>query len=155
MLPKGPVVGLLAAMAGLMVMAVPAEAALCYARDYDAAHLVKHVEQRVTRITVRLLADNGSGIGIGLWFRGDKRQWWAGGGCRQQGAVFTCTLDGDGGKLTATQNAKGIRLDVPGAGIQVEHPDAQGNASFQAVDGPEHRVFLLWPAPEAACEPQN
>ena len=155
MFPKGRFVGVFAVMAGLVAMAGPAEASLCYARDYDTVHLVKHVDQRVTRITVRLLADNGTGIGIGLWFRGDKRQWWAGGGCRQQGAVFTCTLDGDGGKLTATQNAKGIRLDVPGAGIQVEHPDAQGNASFQAVDGPEHRVFLLWPAPEATCEPQN
>lgn len=143
------------ALAGLPFATKPAEAALCYARDYDKAHLAKHVEQRVTRITVRLQADNGSGIGVGLWFRGDKRQWWAGGGCRQQGAEFACTLDGDGGKLTATQTAKGIRLDVPVAGIQVEHPDSAGNASFQAVDGPEHRVFLLWPAPEATCEPQN
>ena len=82
MFPKGRFVGGVAVMAGLVVMAGPAEASLCYARDYDTAHLVKHVDQRVTRITVRLLADNGSGIGVGLWFRGDKRQWWAGGGCR-------------------------------------------------------------------------
>ncbi len=143
---------------GLCLLALaplPAQAALCYARDYDNAHLVKHVEQRVTRITVRLMADNGSGIGVGMWFRGDKRQWWAGGGCKQQEKVFSCVLDGDGGMLTATQNAKGIRLDVPASGLQVEHPDTQGSASFQTVDGPEHRVFLLWPAPEGDCDPEN
>lgn len=154
MFPKGLLVCGFAVSTALAATA-PATAALCYARDYDNAHLIKHIDQRVTRITVRLLADNGTGVGVGLWFRGDKRQWWAGGGCKQQGQTFTCTLDGDGGTLKATQNAKGIRLDVPEAGLQVEHPDAQGNASFQTVDGPEHRIFLLWPAPEAACQPEN
>ena len=138
-----------------LLTASPALAAHCYARDYDAAHLAKHVDQRVTRITVRLQADNGSGVGVAMWFRGDRRQWWAGGGCKQQGGQFLCTLDGDGGSLTATQSPKGIRLDLPATGIQVEHPDAQGNASFQAVNGPEHRIFLLAPAPEHTCQPQD
>lgn len=154
MIPRGLLV-IACALPAFLAAAGPASAVLCYARDYDTAHLVKHVDQRVTRITVRLLADNGTGVGVGMWFRGDKRQWWAGGGCRQQGKVFSCVLDGDGGRLVATQNARGIRLDLPEAGVQVEHPDAQGSASFQTVDGPEHRIFLLSPAPETECEPQN
>lgn len=152
--------GLAVAVAGLVPWLAAAEeigrtldAGACFRRDYDAAHLTRHPDQRVTTIAVsrdttapetRLLV-----LAVRVSLR-DSGEIFAGTAyCEPRGAGLSCGMEGDAGGFTLTP-AKG------GAVLLTVGPDGmgfEGAMRFAFVSGTsgDDRVFRLPAALPARC----
>lgn len=132
----------------------------CFERVYDAGHLAQHPAQTVRRITAQIqpaVEDSGfkNSVGIGVWFRNDKRQWWAGANCNSSGADFKCIVDGDeAGELRLTQRSGQLRIELTSS-LQVEIETSDGDSVPKRVTGAENRVFLLSPTANGHCGVQR
>lgn len=149
------------ALAAIVMSTSPAAAQTatfgCYERIYSADHLAKNATQTVRRISVDISKFDGdpdvgmsASAGLIAEFKGDRRQWVAGGGCKAEGGALVCGMDGDAGQAVLRADAAGLRLEIPSY-VSVEGDLPNGDLDHRAIRGAEHRVFLLAPARKSAC----
>lgn len=131
----------------------------CYARSYSAAHLKEHPAQRVAKIEIDMAKENPDGkpiteeaieLGFGVQLK-TSPEWYTNVAiCKSAGPEMNCFLEGDGGSFTLTAAEGGsLRLKTGDYGLAIE-----GEKDFMELPGDkgDDRVFVLPPAPQAACD---
>ena len=141
---------------------------VCYARSYDAVHLVAHPKQTVRRIQVdfdqswrddpksrNTAADFQPGITFrlkrsGEWYSDELY-------CKTAAGEFDCYLDADGGTIRMTPDGDALRLDVTAGGGGTDQIAVEGMKDFGTFGGPrsDDRVFLLQRTDRALCHFEN
>lgn len=136
----------------------------CYARNYDAAHLVRHPRQTVARLALNYVPQNADGkpntparfeLGFGFALKGSSAAYDGNAICTSKSGGFDCSLEGDGGLFRLTPQGVGLRLAVVNRGgtdagenqINVEGEDFGGFGK----PGGDDLVFDLIPAQGGAC----
>jgi len=129
-----------------------ADLGTCYARHYDDAHLRSHPKQRVA--SVYLFAGDHSDepgrahfdavLDFGFTLR-DGESYAAVAYCEGE----SCSLEGDMGSFTVSAGRDdGLRLEI-GDFVEIEGKAGTSGNLAESDD----RVFLLYPARPAACDP--
>lgn len=119
----------------------------CWARDYDAAHLAAHPDQRVVSITLGPSTVSGTVDGetvhrLVVRLRGPDTVATATAYCSGTGAM-DCGIEGDGGVFTLTPDGASVLLRVGEYGLWLE--GAAGAVELSGTSG-DDRVFRLDPA---------
>lgn len=159
------------AITGLCLLALPALAqdpaalqpgqSLCWARDYDIAHMKAHPGQTITRMSLSISREpeiEDLIFIIGVRQRGTTEDWTNSGGCRLGAdGRLDCYIECDGG---------GFHLKVEKTGSLLLQNDRQGFAILSCSEGEElavepdtawiapteeHKAFRLQPAADTAC----
>jgi hypothetical protein len=136
----------------------------CWSRVYDAAHLAKHLGQKVTAITLSIAArDGASGDAPGDYrakltaLMRDKPDTYSNPGgsrCVASGEMLSCFTDGFFlGKFSLEHAGKNMKLAISGADEHVALVPGVDLSSFVVLspENPEHTLFLLNPAPAKTC----
>lgn len=141
---------------------------LCYSRTYDAEHLRRHPEQRVTAMTLAIRyhrhePDRWNPKGQRNYYfavvarvRGERSRLIGTGECFGNGESISCSQECDGGAFTATRHASGdLLLDLTTRGrLRMTRGCGGGDDEEDTVDltpGTDDRVFRLSPAPARVC----
>jgi hypothetical protein len=131
------------------------DAPFCFARNYDAAHLADHPDQRVTAITIsqhREIPQNaadGMVLLVRVMLRGTNEVWSGAAYC-QVGKMADCGMEGDSGTFAIEpREGDSILLSVGRYGITFE-----GQSDFITLhsDRGDDRSFLLRRAALSACQ---
>ena len=137
---------------------------VCYARNYDEAHLAAHPRQTVRRIMVEYdhrahedadpentAAKFIAGIGFmlrhsGGWYTQELF-------CKTVGGYFDCYLDADGGSIRLTPDRDALRLHVIGGGGGTDSIVVEGASGFGKFGAPgsDDRAFVLPRADRKFC----
>jgi hypothetical protein len=136
----------------------------CWARVYDAVHLSKHPEQKVSAMTLSISARDGeSGDAPGKYLAKvtallrDKPDSYANPGgsrCVVSGDKLSCFTDGFFlGKFSVERAGKNLKLAISSADEHLALVPGVDLAAFTVLSpqNPEHTLFLLNPAPAKTC----
>lgn len=132
----------------------------CFQRSYDAAHLKKHPDQKVTNLALYLDYRKFDGVtvpvygfGIAVKRRGDPRTGMNGGTCFDMEKGVACHIDCDGGGMLLRKSRSGaLLLDMThnwGLALMSCGDDSVEMEAF--VAGKDDKLFRLDPAPLEAC----
>jgi hypothetical protein len=137
----------IAVLWGLLWAAPVVQAAVCYERSYDQAHLKKHALQEITKM--RLILDGGQKLTgrIEAAFRESSSYRGSRVECRVETRATRCEILADGGGFEFTATSKGIRL-VNTSTMRFGDEDDGISIGSEA----EHRVFLLFDVSNNACQ---
>lgn len=135
----------------------------CWTHIYDAAHLNKHSGQKVTAMTLAISTREPAGdsdpgkylakVTAKMRNAGDTYSNLDGSRCSLAGDRLSCVTDGFFvGQFSLEPAAKNMKLALHGT----EHIALVPGVDLEAFvvlspDNPEHALFLLQPAPAAAC----
>lgn len=125
----------------------------CFARAYDREHLARNPRQRVVAIhlvreRVEVAAENSSRrftVRVGFRLRSGTETFSTLAICSPAGDGAACAGEGDTGSFRIAPSADGLRLTI--ARLEVEGESGSSPDLARSDD----RVFLLRPAPAAAC----
>ncbi len=154
---EGPLASLLAPEPGKRI---------CFARDYDAAHMASHPQQRVRSMSFRLayhahepdaFYPNGQRT---YYFRlaatlRDGEALSTGGACvpaGEHGEVIRCGVDDDGGAVLIRPEAGGrLTVDLEATG-RIRMSAGDGEETGEVIEpGVDDRTFLLAERPDDEC----
>jgi hypothetical protein len=122
----------------------------CFARVYDAAHLARNPDQRVTFISLRRDVEAPASensrrrftVAIHFRTRDSRERFEVNGICTTRGEVADCGGEGDTGAFRLSLTGSAIRMAV--SRLEVEGLDGDLAQS-------DDRVFLIGPAAASAC----
>jgi hypothetical protein len=138
---------------GLSGALFPSDAS-CYLRQYSAAHLAAHPDQRVTQIALGPWGpawgkDRDLVLTVAVYLTGDAERYSGAAWCRDAGPYLHCRMEGDAGSFALEAAAgRALRMTLTGDGIGFEGPRDFVELSARTGDD---RVFLIPPVPADAC----
>jgi hypothetical protein len=131
----------------------------CFARTYEAGHLARHPQQKVTSMTLLVSAEKSDEDGelnyafqMGLRLRGQKSGAFdTGGGCGHTrvsegtgGLVrLECGVDCDGGGLTVEVAGQNKPVIVRLESVRISRSAKSGNQEAYRLESADDRVFRL------------
>lgn len=130
----------------------------CYARTYDPAHLAAHAGQRVTALAVRVTkATDPSAAAtadVTAKLKGSPWTWVTGGDCKPQAGALLCDFQETGAAARLSRQGGGLRMAAVGSLVldAEGHETGGGERTLATLSTVEDGLFLLTPAPAAACE---
>jgi len=140
----------------------------CFVRDYDAAHLAKHPQQKVAAMKLLVTAEQvpedenlNHSFTLGLKFRHKAGDFRSGGHCGHANASesesskehFGCSVDCDGGGIEVELSADAKSTIVRVGSVSIwdhKKPDDENRLSLDG--GADDRVFRLDRAPLEMCK---
>ncbi|MBP9184499.1 MAG: hypothetical protein KBF78_15290 [Fuscovulum sp.] len=138
---------------GLSGALFPSDAS-CYLRQYSAAHLAAHPDQRVTQIALGPWGpawgkDRDLVLTVAVYLTGDAERYSGAAWCRDAGPYLHCRMEGDAGSFALeAATGRALRMTLTGDGIGFEGPRDFVELSARTGDD---RVFLIPPVPADAC----
>lgn len=128
--------------------------ASCYLRQYSAAHLAAHPDQRVTQIALGPWGPEWGNrrdlvLTVAIYLTGNPQRYSGVAYCRDAGPYLRCRMEGDAGSFALEAATGGaLRMTLTGDGIGFEGP--RDFVALSARTG-DDRVFLIPPVPADAC----
>ncbi len=128
-------------------------AAPCYARTYDAEHLVANPKQRVQRMFVihsdtdKLHPPKSFEVLFGFKLRTSSDPFTSEAGCTATRTGAACSVEGDGGSFKLSDYGDGLKMTIDDR-LQVE-----GSKGFSPdlAKGGDDGLLLLFPSPAEDC----
>jgi hypothetical protein len=140
----------------------------CFVREYDAAHLAKHPQQKVSTMKLLVTAEQvpedeniNHSFSLGLKFRGKPGDFRSGGSCGHAKASESengkehlgCSVDCDGGSIDVELSADAKSTIVRVGSVSIwdpKKPDTEDRLHLNG--GTDDRVFRLDRAPLEMCK---
>jgi hypothetical protein len=140
----------------------------CFTRRYDAAHLARHPQQRITRMTFMLRVSSYATegrtqpaarleervyyqFGLAVQRRGEKRTLRTSGNCSGDDKI-RCAVDCDGGGVEIARSGESLLVTLDNErGIQMLG-DCDGAKGVWIKAGVDDKVFRVDPAPAETCK---
>ena len=130
----------------------PPEAS-CFQHHYDAAHLAKHPQQKITDIALTPAegqeVSTSLVIDISVKLRGISDSYIGSAYCEPDSVGLSCGMEGDAGAFSlALRDGGALLLQVDSGGMSFE-----GERDFLTLSGSsgDDRAFLMYPVAAADC----